>query len=492
MKWIILLFSILFSIPLLIPVSFSIPVNSQTFVIVNGKIYLGTSEGIYSLSNNSFLLKGYNVSCLAYLNGFYFISNNTLYYYNGSTITLINVPHPQRIFIDNYTDNIYVVSDYQYVYVIHRTTIVKSYYIYESFGFLTFTSSYAIVDSQAGFTYLYYNGTNRTVIYYQDALTGMIYGNSTFIVGSFSPNGLWIFTNLSVLDLPVIPVNYFSQLRYYNIVYVPLPFTPYWVYYGNGLIYAIGYYGYAVIYPKNNYQLVYLNYTRIFDSGFYNDTLYLLTPYGVAKVRYTPPPIYTLTIKEVGLPSNSPFIVVLNNEKYISYNSTITFHLAGSTVYNLTFLNYMSFRPNVTTLTLNLTENLTLFIKYSTDNVSVKIFIEGINNQTPWTLYIDGKEYKEIGSSAILSLYNSTSYMVNVSVPGFRVSPTNLIFITTGDNTIVFTATPIITSTTQIATSTLTLGTSTPLQNYFNYLIIAVAIVIIVFILFLIWGVRRR
>ena len=487
MKWII--FSILVFLSL-IPVFSSLPSNSQTFVIVNGKIYLGTSEGIYSLSNNTYLLTGYDIVCLAYLNGFYFISNGKLYYYNG-TLALINVPYPQRIFVDNYTNEVYVVSDYQYVYVIRGTTIVKSYYIYESFGFLTFTSNYAVVDSQAGFIFLYYNGSNRTVIYYQDALTAMTYGNSTFIVGSFSPNGLWVFTNLSVLNLKIIPVTYFSQLKYYNIVYVPLPFTPYWVYYGDGIIYAVGYDGYAIIYPKNDYQVADINYTRVIDSDFYNNTLYLLTPYGLVKIKYTPPPIFTLTIKEEGLPKGSPFIVRVNGEEFTSYNGTLTFHLAGDAIYNLTFLNYMSFRPNVSSISLNLTKNLTLFVKYSTATVPVKIEVEGVSNATPWFLYIDGKEYKEVGNSATLTLYNSTTYVINVSIPGFKVTPVNLIFLITGNTTITFTATPLTTATSSYSFTT-TLVPTSGVSNTFNYLVIALFLVLIVFILFLVWGVRRR
>ena len=450
---------------------------------------MGTSEGIYSLSNNTYLLTGYDVVCLAYLNGFYFISNGKLYYYNG-TVTLINVPYPQRIFVDNYTNEVYVVSDYQYVYVIRGTTIIKSYYIYESFGFLTFTSNYAVVDSQAGFTFLYYNGSNRTVIYYQDALTGMAYGNSTFIAGSFSPNGLWVFTNLSVLNLRVIPVNYFSQLKYYNIVYVPLPFTPCWVYYGDGIIYAVGHDGYAIVYPKNDYQVVYVNYTSVIDSDFYNNTLYLLTPYGLIKIRYTPPPIYTLTIEEEGLPEGSPFTVKVNGEEFTSYNGTLTFHLAGDTLCNLTFLNYMSFRPNVSSMSLNLTGDLTLLVKYSTDTVPVRVVVEGISNTTPWFLYIDGKEYKEVGNTVTLTLYNSTTYMINVSVPGFRVTPTNLIFLTSGNNVITFTATPI--STSVSSSSAVSSVPTSGVNSSFNYLVIALLVVLVVFSLFLFWGVRRR
>ena len=491
-----LVFSLLlvFSIAPLISFSQSqIPQGSRAFVVVNGNVYLGTPEGIYSLSNSSYILRGYDVVSLAYLNGFYFItSNGSLYFYNGTSPLRINVPYPQRIFVDVYTGDVYVVSDYQYVYVVRGTQVLKSYYVYESFGFLTFTKDYAVVDSQAGFTFLYYNGTNRTVIYYQDALTGMTFGNSTFVVGSFSPDGLWVFTNLSVLRLPVIPVTYFSQLRYYNIVYVPLPFTPYWVYCWDGLIYAVGHEGYAVIYPKNDYQVIFLNRTEVLDSTLYNGTLYLLTPYGIVKEKFYPPPIYVLTIKEVGLPNGSPFVVVINGTKYTTFNGTISLSLAGDAKYNITFLDYLSFRPNVTSMSITLTGNSTIEVGYSTPDVPVKIIVEGINNQTSWTLYVNGKEYSEVGSPVIIYLPNSTSFIINASIPGFEVSPTNLAFITTGNNTIVIKAMPILKSQAASSTGGFTLNLKSFTSSPLDVLSLGVVVLLLVFVVFLLLVVRRR
>lgn len=488
---VIIVFSI---VPLLSFSQSQIPQGSRALAVVDGNVYLGTPEGIYSLSNSSYILRGYDVVSLAYLNGFYFItSNGSLYFYNGTTPLRIDVPYPQRVFIDDYTGDVYVVSGYQYVYVVHGTQVLRSYYVYESFGFLTFTKDYAVIDSRAGFTFLYYNGTNRTVVYYQDALTGMTFGNSTFVVGSFSPNGLWVFTNLSVLRLPVIPVTYFSQLRYYNIVYVPLPFTPYWVYCWDGLIYAVGHEGYAVVYPKTNYQVIFLNRTDVLDSALHNGTLYLLTPYGIIKEKFYPPPVHVLTIKEVGLPNGSPFTVVINGTEYTTFNGTISLRLAGDVKYNITFMDYLSYMPNVTSMQVTLTRNSTIEVSYSTPDVPVKIVVEGISNQTDWTLYVNGKGYSEVGSPVVIRLPNSTSFVINASIPGFEVSPTNLAFITTGGNTIVIKAMPVLNKS-QVASSTgeFTLNLGSPASSPLGVLSLAVVVLLLVFVIFLIVVVRQR
>ncbi|MFP3201713.1 MAG: hypothetical protein RXR43_05545 [Sulfolobus sp.] len=474
------------------PKSLFIPQGSNTFTFANGKIYLGTVNGIFSLENNSYILTGYDIKCLAFLDGFYFITfNGSLYFYNG-TIMQINIPLPQRLFVDNYTGELYVVANYQYVYVIKGTQVVKSYFIYESFGFLTFTNSYAIVDSQEGYTFLYYNGSNRTVCYYLDALTAMTFANNTFISGSFSPNGLWVFNNLSVLDLSVIPVNYFSQLPYYNIDYVPLPFTPYWIYYSNGLVYVAGEEGYEVLDSLNGYQVIYSNFTPVLQAIGYNGTFYLLTKYGLVEVKLQPPPIYVLTLKEIGLPSYGIFTVEINGQEYTSTNGSITLKLAGDVLYNITFKDYMGFRPNVTSIELNLTSNTNLSVRYTSELVKVTVDLVGVKNGTHWVLYVDGTPYNESSPIAYLYLSNSTTYFINVSVPNYKVFPVNLEYQVNGNSTLVFTATPILVENTSTATSSTSTAFSFTNPSYEFYILLAIfSVIVIFFFIYIIRGVRK-
>jgi len=475
------------------PISLPIPQGSNTFTFANGEMYLGTVNGIFSLENDSYILTGYDIKCLAFLDGFYFITTNgSLYFYNG-TVTQIDVPLPQRLFVDNYTSELYVTANYQYVYVIKGTHIVKSYYIYESFGFLTFTNSYAIVDSEAGYTFLYYNGSNRTVIYYQDALTAMTFANNTFISGSFSPNGLWVFNNLSVLDLSVIPVNYFSQLPYYNIDYVPLPFTPYWIYYNNGLVYVAGETGYEVLDSLNGYQVIYSNFTPVLDAAGYNGAFYVLTKYGLVKVELLPPPVYILTLKELGLPSYGTFTVEINGQDYTSTNGSITLKLAGDVLYNITFMNYLGFKPNITSIELNLTGNTDLDVRYISELVQVKIVLEGVKNGTHWILYVNGTPYSE--SSPIVNLYlsNSTTYFINVSVPNYKVFPVNLEYQVNGNSTLVFSATPIPVQNASTASSNKSIASYVTNPSFdFYILLVIIFVIVIFFFLYIVRGVRKN
>ncbi|QXJ33824.1 hypothetical protein [Saccharolobus shibatae] len=464
-----------------------LPQGSGLFVIVNGGIYLDIQNRIFSMVNNSSTLKRYNTTFIIYFDGFYFItSNDTLFCLNGSKAVPINVSYPQRVFVDAYPNEAYVTSN-EYAYVINDNHIVKSYFIYESFGFITFAKTNAIVDSQTGFTFLYYNGSQKTTIYYQDALTWMTFENSTFIVDRFSPNGLWVFTNLSVLNLPVIPVNYFSHLPYYyNIDYIPLPLTPYWIYYKSGLIFVGGHNGYVIVNAENNYQIIYLNYTIVYDVHSYNNVFYIPTNNGLIKLTYTPPLIYSLMMKEIGLPNGSIWTVIINDMRYTVYNDSLTLHLAGNEVYNVSSTNYLSFKTNITSIELNLSKNSLMVVNYSDTKVPLSIVIDGIENYTKWILYLNGKEYEELGNKITVQLHYPITNLINVSIPSFKIPLIDLFFIVSCNTMLMFTATPVLTT----SNTAVSVINSNGNNNSQFFLSVGVALVIIV--IFMIWMVKRN
>ncbi|MFP3347146.1 MAG: hypothetical protein RXR17_06925 [Sulfolobaceae archaeon] len=156
-------------------------------------------------------------------------------------------------------------------------------------------------------------------------------------------------------------------------------------------------------------------------------------------------------------------------------------------------MNYFEFKPNITSIELNLTGNTDLDVRYTSELVQVKVNLEGVKNGTHWILYVNGSPYNE--SSPVFNLYlsNSTTYFINVSVPNYKVFHVNLEYQVNGNNTLVFSATPIPAQNATTVSSNINIASSITNPSFdFYILLVIIFVTVIFFFLYPIVGVRKN
>ncbi|TRM73664.1 hypothetical protein DJ524_03260 [Sulfolobus sp. D5] len=352
----------------------------------------------------------------------YIVSNGSLYYYNGSLYRL-NITEPFMLFYDNYTNITYVTTYNDYVYELNGSTIVGKWYIIGSFGYMTFTNNSAIVDSELGYVFLYYNGSTHTTINCQDALSAMAFAGKYFISGTFDPIGIFVFHNLSVLKLDKIDDVYFNEIYDYNITFIPTNVVPEYIAYLNGVLYVASYQGLDAI-DLINSQVFYHTNTPVYSMIVYNGSIYAATPNGILRYQLTLPRLYELRVQAEDLIyEGQQWGVIINGTKLESTNSTMNLLLAEG-VYNITILSSWIEKPNVTNIILNLDSNYTLYVDYVRPYYYVHVYVN--DTKGPVVLRVNN-ETMTYNYTNITLVLPAGVYNVSLSSPGYSVFPKSII-----------------------------------------------------------------
>ncbi len=407
----------------------------------------------------------------------YIISNSSLYYYNGS-LHKMDVIEPFMIFYDNYTNMTYVTTYNCYVYELNGSHVINKTYIYESFGYMTFTKYAAIVDSQAGYIFLYYNGSTHVTVNCQDALSAMAFANNYFISGSFSPAGIFIFHNLSVLNLNLIDDVYFYQIKNYNITFI-YTVVPDYIAYLNGVLYVASYQGLDAV-DLNNSQVFYSTNTPVYSMIVYNGSVYAATPYGILKYDLKLPKIYELTVYANNLIyKGQEWGITINGTSYETTNSSITLFLTQG-IYNISISNSWIEKPNVSRIIFHLDSNSVININYIKPLYYVYIHVKNIKGIV--TLRINNTIENYTKPNIILKLSAGT-YTISLHSSNYSVFPKSAIVELYSNITLNFTATPL--SNLQLTSAkenkNYTLSAFSTIFNVFNLGIIVLILVLAIF-----------
>jgi len=474
----VIFFLIIFLIALL-PSFFSISnAYPSSLTVYHGKLivaYPGLNSIYYYNGNLEPFLKIYDPLYISSNNyTLYIVSGNNLYYYNGS-LSLVNISKPFMIFYDNYTNLTYVTTYNCYVYELDGTTVLNKTFIYESFGYMTFTRYAAIIDSQTGYIFLYYNGTTHTAINCQDALSGMIFAGKYFISGSFSPIGIFIFHNFSVLNLKLINDVYWYQLSNYNISFIYTSVIPDYLAYLNGVLYIASSQGLEAI-DLNNYQVFCSTSIPVYSMIVYNNSVYVATPQGILRYDLQLPKIYSLRIEATNLIyKGQEWGFIINGTKYLLTNSSIDL-LLDDGIYNISVLNSWIEKPNISNIILTLDSNYTINIGYTRPIFYVNVNIVGINGSV--NLRINNETVKYNETNIKLKLPAGT-YTISVQTNNYSVFPKDVIIDLYQNTSISFTAHSI-----QITSIVSKNRTSTNnIMNIFNIGVFALVAIIIIFII---------
>lgn len=409
-------------------------------------------------------------------------NNGSLLYYNGS-INYVNINKTFMIFYDSYNNLTYVTTENCYVYELNGTSILHKYFVYESFGYMTFTNTAAIVDSVTGYTLLFYNGTNHTTVNCQDALSGMGFTKSYFISGSYSPQGIFVFHNLSVLKLNLINDNLFPEIANYNISFISTTVEPDFIQCLNGVLYVASDEGLNAIDLRNS-QVFYSSYVPVYSMITYNGSIYAATSEGVIRYNLNLPPLYNLKIEASDfLQKNQGFSVLLNGTKYESSQNQMDFCLAQG-YYNITFLPSYIEKPNVSSILVFLNHNYSINVNYTKPFFYLKINVYGDNDYVQ--LNVNGST--ETFKRNLTTILPAGTYIVSLTGKNYSFAP-KMVEVPLIDNTTLnFYAKPVISH--AIETSSQTISTS-PLSNPLNVglvLIVAAAIVLSMMSFFIIRG----
>ncbi|AWR98142.1 hypothetical protein DFR86_11745 [Acidianus sulfidivorans JP7] len=456
-----------------------IPTSSypSSLAIYHGKLIVAfPEENCIDYYNGSFVpfLKVYDPEEISSNNyTIYIISNNTLLYYSKGEFVKLNVSEPFMLFYDNYTNLTYVTTYNCFVYELNGSQVLKKYFIYESFGYMTFNNVSAIVDSQAGYIFLYYNGSVHVTVNYQDALSGMAFFDGKFISGSFDPVGIFVFNNLSVLKLNVIAVVYLYQIRNYNISFIYTTTVPDFIESLNGVLYVASSQGLNAI-SLSNGEVFYQNNIPVYSMIKYDNEIYTATPDGLIIYNLTLPKIYYLKVEAEGI---NQWSFLLNGTKYALQNNSIVLPLTEG-IYNLTFLSSSLEKPNISSIVFNLSSNKTLVIDYLKLNFTLNIY-SPIKN---YEIVINNKTIM-VKQNNISLILPEGEYSLKIIAENYNITPSNLIVLLYHNTSIKLSAIPITATSSQTLTSGVNNSSIKNSSNsLFNILVALIIVIIVVFI----------
>ncbi|WP_149564565.1 hypothetical protein [Sulfuracidifex tepidarius] len=463
-----------------IPLNFT-PVSLS---VMNGNLLVASNNEVYQYQGGNLtpFLHVNNIQEIASsAQGVYVENSSGLYYYQQGVLTPLHVM-AGKLFFDNFTGSLYATCGYD-VYVFQGSKMVQNFSVYESFGYVTFNSKEAIVDSQNGFAIYYYNGSFHCTIDYQDALCAMTFYGNKFVAGSFDPIGVFVFNNINVLYDKVIPVIYLDQLSEYNMSLVCTNVLPQYMLVHNGLIYTGSSRGIAVI-NTNDSQVVYYSPSPAYSMVEYHGKVYVATNGGIMVLNVKPLPIFYVTLVREGGPQ-SVFFTVNGSMKEMSFSCTIPLEEG---VYNFTFFNDTDYHAENSTMIVRVDYNTTFTVNYV--GVPEVLYInlpQGVKGD----VYVNGTEYQADGPTKIILPYGVYDLKVEAGGEAFKYTVFLTDYTVITPNVHITSSVNVNTSSTSGVPSTQTVSSVTSSNSFTFIAIVAVFVVALVMIL-LIYRASRK
>jgi YVTN family beta-propeller protein len=158
------------------------------------------------------------------------------------------------------------------------------------------------------------------------------------------------------------------------------------------------------------------------------------TPTTVSVPLVPPPQTFTLTFQEGGLPTGTPWSVVLGNVTYPASSSSVSIsELNGSHAFVLGLVPGFAGTPARGSAVID-GQPLSISITFAPVLYAVTFIAEGLPGGTAWSVEFNGTVYEAPGGSLAVSVRNGSYGYSIPAIPGYRASPPSTSVTVSGQN----------------------------------------------------------